>query len=292
MRAGSLTYSEGLTPFGRWQMVDAPVQGRYRNLVHGARGFRERSSAPIRREELPGPSTVVILSFGEPYRLSPRDSLAPAIHPQLGFVAALNESVTVDEIVGEAECIQLDLTPIGLRQLLGIPLHHLANQVIPIEDVLGRSGRMLVESIADAATWEVRFELLERYLDQRFARTAPPREEVTWAWERLISSGGRVPVAEVANGIGVSGKHLLSLFQDQIGLSPKRTARLIRFQRMLARARGEPGLSWARIAAECGYADQSHLVREVRVFTGRTPGELRSLLAPDATQPADASTAN
>ena len=76
---------------------------------------------------------------------------------------------------------------------------------------------------------------------------------------------------ELADEVGWSHKHLISRFKQQVGLSPKTAARLVRFDRVL-RSIEQPGApGWERVAAEAGYADQAHLVREFRTFTGRTP---------------------
>ena len=59
-------------------------------------------------------------------------------------------------------------------------------------------------------------------------------------------------------------------FEARVGLTPKRFARLLRFQRVIAHAaRGRA--DWARVAADCGYYDQSHLVHEFRALSGLTP---------------------
>jgi len=61
---------------------------------------------------------------------------------------------------------------------------------------------------------------------------------------------------------------------DIFGYGPKTLDRILRFQRFLqlARARGTAGM--AAVAAEAGYADQSHLCRELRRYTGLSPQQL------------------
>ena len=80
----------------------------------------------------------------------------------------------------------------------------------------------------------------------------------------------------------VDYKHLITRFRQQVGLPPKTVARLIRFGRVLRSLnRGRP---WERIAADSGYADQPHLIREFRTFTGTTPTDyLATLSAVSAT---------
>jgi transcriptional regulator GlxA family with amidase domain len=93
---------------------------------------------------------------------------------------------------------------------------------------------------------------------------------VARAWRLIVAGGGRTPIGDLAREVGWSHRHLIARFRQQVGLTPKTAARLVRFEALLARLRERPA-SWARLAAEAGYADQAHLVRDFRSFTGRTP---------------------
>lgn len=88
----------------------------------------------------------------------------------------------------------------------------------------------------------------------------------------MLTSRGRVRVDSLASELGWSRKRLWSRFRSQIGLTPKRAVRLVRFDHaahLLA-----AGNAAARVAAASGYADQAHLHREVAAFTGMTPTAL------------------
>jgi transcriptional regulator GlxA family with amidase domain len=63
---------------------------------------------------------------------------------------------------------------------------------------------------------------------------------------------------------------LITRFTQQIGVTPKTAARLVRFER-LARVRHDRAPRWDEVAAEGGYADQAHLIRDFRAFSGATP---------------------
>ena len=84
-----------------------------------------------------------------------------------------------------------------------------------------------------------------------------------------MTSRGQVRVERLAAETGWSRKRLWSRFRSQLGLTPKRTAQLIRFDH--AAHRLAAGHSAALVAAESGYADQSHLHRDVVAFAGVTP---------------------
>jgi AraC-like DNA-binding protein len=93
--------------------------------------------------------------------------------------------------------------------------------------------------------------------------------EVAHAWRRTLASRGRLRVDGLADEVGWSRDRLWSRFRSQLGITPKRAARLVRFDHaahLLA-----AGLAPAVVATESGYVDQSHLHREAKEFAGLTP---------------------
>jgi transcriptional regulator GlxA family with amidase domain len=83
-----------------------------------------------------------------------------------------------------------------------------------------------------------------------------------------------VTVEQVAHRIGVPLRTLRRLVRREAGVSLKEYARVTRFLRAVTLADRGSGGAWATIAAETGFCDQSHLVRECRALTGLAPGEV------------------
>jgi transcriptional regulator GlxA family with amidase domain len=77
----------------------------------------------------------------------------------------------------------------------------------------------------------------------------------------------------LADACGRSHRHFIAGFRDAAGLAPKRYARVLRFQRLLAVLAATPRPAWAQLALDAGYFDQSHLIREFREFAGVSPRE-------------------
>ena len=82
-----------------------------------------------------------------------------------------------------------------------------------------------------------------------------------------------MPIGRIADEVGWSHRHLIARFRQQAGLRPKTAARLVRFDGVLRRIDERRPLDWGQVAADVGYADQAHLVRDFRQFTGGTPSE-------------------
>lgn len=173
---------------------------------------------------------------------------------------------------GEQEGIQLELTPAGVRALLGAPAAELAGASAELRDLVGRSATSLREALAGVPDWPARHRLIETALLRWLAdgRPAAPAPEVGHAWRLVVGSGGTVPIGRVAAAVGWSTRHLGERFRAEYGLSPKTVARVARFGRSHALLRRR-GTSIAAVAARCGYADQAHLTREWRDIAGVTP---------------------
>lgn len=163
------------------------------------------------------------------------------------------------------------LTPPGAFSILGMPLGELGDHPLALADVVGpAAARALDERVREASDWGRRFDLLEAFLRRRLAAEFTPSGPVTRAWQRLQETDGAVRVGALAREVGWSRRHLSAEFGAQIGLPPKRAARLLRFRALLRDVERVPA-GWADAALAHGYYDQPHLDREFRAFTGVTP---------------------
>jgi len=141
--------------------------------------------------------------------------------------------------------------------------------VVALDDLWGRDAVRTEEQLRAAGSWDDRFAIVGVALARRLeaGRTVDP--EVAFAWREMVTTRGRARVEALAAEAGWSRKRLWSRFRSQIGLTPKHAARLVRFDH--AAHRLAAGQSAALVAAESGYADQSHLHRDVMTFAGVTP---------------------
>jgi len=128
-----------------------------------------------------------------------------------------------------------------------------------------------VEAVREQPTWRHRFALVDRFLLDAARRGPRPAAEVGRAWQLLVDTRGAAPIGRVASDVGWSHKHLIARFTQQVGLTLKTVARLVRLDHVLARVATGRRTRWDQVAAEGGYAEQAHLIRGFRAFTGVTP---------------------
>jgi AraC-like DNA-binding protein len=177
---------------------------------------------------------------------------------------------------GDVAVMGVRFRPGGAYRFLPFPLCEFADSTVATGDIWGRKGTYLEEAVLEARNNTQRQQLVEEFLLQQLITTAPrPRFEA--AVKEIIRTRGQTRVHEVANGVGWSSRQLERNFRISVGLSPKSFSRIIRFQNLL-RLMGEGALrEWANLAIEGGYADQPHMVREFREFSGHTPSERKTI---------------
>lgn len=147
--------------------------------------------------------------------------------------------------------------------------------VLPLQPVVGRWSSDLHDRLASSSQWQRSFELVAEAL-HRIERV--PDLRLLWAWDVIAHSHGQLSIEELATQTGWSRRHLADRFATHFGVTPKVAARLRRFERASSLLQG--GAPAARVAAACGYYDQSHMHRDFAAFAGGTPAEL-------ATSPSD-----
>ncbi len=261
-------------------MVRAGPHPALREHVRGYTGWEEWTPGPMRRRELPSVDVPLILNLGSPFTVR-HEGDPPASAAVLGsFTAGLDETTVLTEHPGSSRGVQVDLTPIGARMILGLPMHEIAGRSVALADLLGPDALRLEEALDAAPGWDARFALIDRVLARRLAAATAPAPDVRWAWARLLRERGAVRVGALAREIGCSRRHLAARFHDAVGVPPRTAARLMRFEAAVDALRAPAPPPLAALAVSCGYHDQAHMTREVRALAGMPPRALVAAGAP------------
>ncbi len=246
-----------------------------RGVVLRYEGYADRSGVPVMMRQLPCTFVPIIIDLDAGWTVAHREQTGSAPLRLDSFVAGITDGPVLVGHGGSARCLQVDLTPLGARRLIGMPMSELANRTVPIDDVLGRFGAELVARVGAAPNWPERFALVDAAIRARLADTAPVDAGIVWSLRRITDSGGAATISDLAAELGWSHRRLIARYRDAVGLPPKLVARIVRFERLAALVADDSVTDWAGAALACGYFDQAHLAREVRVLADITPTELR-----------------
>jgi AraC-like DNA-binding protein len=165
--------------------------------------------------------------------------------------------------------------PGGAFPFLGLPASELHDQHAALADLWGASAFDLQECVMDAPTPAAMFRILEAALLDRLCNPVMGHHmvqhpAVAFALREIQYAR---PLTAVTDQIGLSTRRFSQLFGEQVGLSPKRYQRVMRFQDVLRRIYASAPLDWADVALDCGFFDQAHFIHEFRAFSGLSPTE-------------------
>ncbi|MEU6233516.1 helix-turn-helix domain-containing protein [Kitasatospora sp. NPDC047058] len=245
-----------------WHIATPSRPGRLRGV--GMAGFRARGTDLVDLGVVPYPAVTVALDVGDG-PLTVGDTTG---RQQSGSVVVGLAPSGVRGHGRGIECLQLRLSPVVAHAVLGASAE-LGGTVVSLGDLWGRDAARIEERLHAARSWDDRFAIADAALARRHQAGPAVDPEVAFVWEQMVRNRGGVRVDQLAAEAGWSRKRLWSRFRSQIGLTPKRAARLVRFDH--AAHRLAAGHTAALVAAEAGYVDQSHLHRDILAFAGVTP---------------------
>lgn len=173
----------------------------------------------------------------------------------------------------------VEFRPGAAVHFLREPMHLLADRHAALTALHLRGIDGLRERLLAARDAPTRLRTLEAWLRARFAPSAL-HPAVEQALRALDAAPCAARVRDLIVASGYSARRFGTLFLEQVGVAPKRYARLRRFREAVAAVQRGGRVEWAQVAADCGFHDQPHLVREFRAFSGMTPGEYAAARGP------------
>lgn len=242
---------------------------RRRPIFEAAFGAGDSFSSPVFADG------HVSLTLSLDQACTPEGRWVDGMHPAATVLGALS-AVGPAHAPNRAEMVGVYFGA-GGAALLGAPSSAVTDRVVPLEDLWGAAASDLSEQIC-AQGELARLERLEQTLLSRLTLTRSSAGSFDCAglasW--VVASRGRANVERMADAAGVSRQCLSRRFRDTVGVTPKLYCMLARFQAGLAHAGRGADVDWASVAADLGYADQSHMIREFRRFSSLTPNDLAS----------------
>jgi AraC-like DNA-binding protein len=258
--------------------VRAAVPQQLRGYVTAVVAYDVEVGAPGSHVGMPSTALTLQLASGRPLRAGwaadeGADGADPADVPAFwGMLSGLHDRPARIVHDGRMTGVEVSLTPLGVRAVLGTCASDLAGSIVALGEV-DRSLEALVEQVALSTTPRQRIEHAVRGLLSvaRPDAAEPTRPEVGFALARL-TRGARV--GDVAAEAGLSRRHLTTLVRAETGLAPKAYHRVARLQRSCSDLKrsarhGRPSL--AEVAVRAGYTDQAHMTRDWTELAGVTP---------------------
>ena len=223
------------------------------------------------------PKQVLMFFFRDRYRIHLHASRLCETSPQSVVVGPQTYHRLDLSVSGNIDAFTIHFQPSGFHHLFGVPMTELKDATYDGHAVIGDGLAMLEQQLASAARFEERIRVAERYLVGRL-RNLPSLDLVGIAANALFANNGLTSVAALAANSGLTLRQFERRFVAQVGVAPKRYARIIRFNAAVDRKLACPNRTWTEISHELHYYDQMHLVHDFHDLAGDSPTQLLARL--------------
>ncbi len=249
----------------RFEFVSRVPRGELAGI--GNRVWFVRGPSPSTHETiLPLPFVHLIVNLGEPYRMLAQGGTEVLSHITGAFVSGIQSTWLLNENPPELHHVGIELAPAGLRALAG---RAVGSEVVDASTLIpplrGLPEELRIAS-PDAA--------LERFESVLVSALAPGwrTPDTVVRTLAMIDENPTRRIAEMADEVGVSAKHLTAQFRSHVGITPKKYADVVRMSRFLSAVPDTPPFpGWSELVAVAGYYDQPHFIHSFTRMTGMTP---------------------
>lgn len=233
--------------------------------------YREHGTGHVVRRELPSGLATMVFNLGQNLGVGFPGETPTVFRAGGAFFSGLGTRYATTETHAGQDGVQVMLTALGARRLLGMPLGEVGDRLVAPSDLFGPDAREWCDRLCNMTGEEQRLALLEATLNRRLREAPELPSDLVFAVRRFSETRGRIGVAALAEEMGCSRRHLGRRFTLEFGLPPKLFARLLRFDAAVQELKEGRVGSWADLAVLCGYADQAHLSRDFAEFAGDPP---------------------
>ncbi len=229
------------------------------------------SGRSLREHVLPTGHMHLVLRLGDaPLRVfdSPQDAHGCVLDSAV--IGGMRDAYYVKDVSQPVDAVGCQLKPGAALALFGFAAHEFSGRHTGLDALWGVAAQSLRMQLQDTADLTERLAIFEAALAKRLRPQRTMHPAIVQLLPRL---GVTTPIASLVQASGLSHRHFNAVFMDAVGLSPKRYARVLRFQQALNVARQGKVADWSDIALHAGYSDQAHWCREFRTLCGLSPGQ-------------------
>lgn len=200
--------------------------------------------------------------YAEPYRqkIVPYPNVHLSIGGGRADVNGVCSGYQIKVLEGRDQVFGVAFRPGCFRPFLGASVSTITDRVVPAAEVFGPD----LPTTLDVPT-------VESFLLEHLPDDDPRVRHAVAAVELIAKDKAVTRVEHLAGELGLSVRGLQRLFAEYVGIGPKWVIRRYRLHEVTARMASGGAIDWAALAADLGYVDQGHFIRDFKGMFGEQP---------------------
>jgi AraC-like DNA-binding protein len=200
------------------------------------------------------------------------EGLKIEIQPATLFAGQISRGISIKP-TGNVDLFGVRFQPAGASALGRYSLNELTDRMFDIETVFGREGKQLEELVNLARNFESKIGVFESFVFSGLRRRESAATITAAAIDVILRHVGNISISKLSEHLNISERGLERSFREHVGLAPKKFARIVRFQNVVRTIESATERTMLDTALSFGYFDQSHMIRDFREFSGKSPLE-------------------
>lgn len=248
---------------------------KFRNIIScfWTMGFEPNAKLPRLDVVLPDGCTDLLINTGPSFRRIDNQSEKNFLISDYALIGQRKNAIEISQTV-DTTFFAIRFTPFGMKSLFPFDSSELTGNMIDMDS----SIKNLVDPIRSILEKKVPFQekliRIQGVLENRMAFSIKTNTLVENATSEILNAHGKFNVAQFCVKTNIHKSTLEKNFLSYVGLRPKEFAAIIRFNRAHSLLQKGEKIKLTHLALDCGYYDQSHMIKEFRRFSNSSPSEL------------------
>ncbi len=167
------------------------------------------------------------------------------------------------------KAVSVIFQPGGLNRLLGIPMTEIFDNGYKAGEVIGKEIDELIDKLHHAISFEELDRLIQSYFLMKRSRIEGLLP-IDYALQYLLTNYN-ADIGYIAGMACMSIRNFERKCKERLGMPAKMYARIARFHKAYKMLESKQAVSWADLAYEAGYYDQTHFIKDFKDFGKLTP---------------------
>jgi AraC-like DNA-binding protein len=223
-------------------------------------------------ESPPNAYTAIVFNYADDYYVSTIKVHKQKV-PKQFLVGQLTYSYTL-HLPGKIGIAAIVFKPAGIASIFARSMFAFTEERTDLSVVLEKA---IIENtageISSTGDAKEKADFLEKFVLHFYNVRKPAPDLVDEAANLIVANHGKVNINELCNEIFISRRQFERRFLQKVGLSPKYYARLRRIGYICSVMAGKEDVNWQDLYYDLDYYDQSHFIKDFKIFTGRSPSD-------------------
>jgi AraC-like DNA-binding protein len=218
---------------------------------------------------LPDGTTSILFNLGEKLSIS-TDIINDEKHVKDLIIGAHKKHYTLHES-NDTHIVGIKFKQGGAFHFFNINMDEFSHKIINLHDVLNGESEQLRNLLFEGQTPEEVKRILDHYMIIKVGHTNKSSKMVDSLINKFTPNDSYNKIKDLSQTANISHKHLITIFNQIVGLTPKLVYRINKFNKVLDIIQIKNKVNWPEIAYECQYYDQAHLINDFKNFSGISP---------------------